>query len=208
MLALTAELVCSALERLIAKALALNINDTPVLTALEGKRLGIQLTELAHPMCLVVSEQAIFVLTDISAADCVLSSSIKTLYQLKQQGSLTELIRQGQLDLTGDIKVAQAFVQLAESLRIDWQTELADYIGDIATHKLVQCGNSLRNKSNFFAQQVSADSSEWLVHEQKLVVTKVELTQLYQNITNTERESAILAQRIERLLTIHQQQLK
>jgi len=194
------ELLCVGIEQAINRAINLNVNDAMNLAVLDGKRLAIQLTEFSMPLCLLVHDTEVFVSTDITDNDCQINASIASLVALKQQGSLTELIRTGQLDVLGELKVAQGFAQLAEALVIDWQSELANYIGDVATHKLVQFSQVAKAKAQFVTQQLVADSSEWLIHEQQLMVTQGELTHFMTQVNNTEHQVKQLHQRIAQLV--------
>jgi len=196
-------LLCSVLETLLNKGVKLNVNKQATLTSLNEKSLTLHLAEFASPITLLITEQYISVLTtpeNDHSADCEISTSLKTLVKLKEsEHSITELIRQEQLDVIGDLKVAQSFSQFLESLEIDWQTELAEQIGDIATHKLVQLSKNLSRKVSFFAEQVQADSQEWLVYEKKLVVTSSELNQFNAGVNKTAEQLRPLEQRIEQL---------
>jgi len=170
------QLLCSVLETLINKALALNLNGTQGLYALEQKCLVVQLTELGFPLSFIVSNNKVLVTSLNEHPDCEINTSVKTLIALKEEQQLTELIKQDKLDITGDIKIAQQFANIAETLNIDWQTELAKHIGDVPTYKLMQLGKQLIKKVDFTTKQVQADSTEWLVHEKRLVVTNSQVS--------------------------------
>ncbi len=187
------------------------MNKQATLTALNNKALTLQIAEFNAPIIVMFSEQHpaqsntayISVLSKQAeefAADCEVSTSLQTLVKLKQaEQSITELIRQDQLDVIGDLKVAQNFAQFMETLEIDWQTELAEQIGDIATHKLVQLSQNIARKVSFFKEQVQADSSEWLVYEKKLVVTGPEIRQHNTNVDNVVAQLSSIENRIVQL---------
>ena len=208
------QLVASALEKTIHKVLSINalsqsrnkIPHNSNLTALNGKTLTVELTELAFPLCFTVVEQKLLV--HGNAADirqnippnyCQINTSIKTLWQLKQEQQLTQLIKQNQLDIKGDLKIAQHFAALFENIDIDWQSELAKHIGDIPTYQLSQFADFIKNKANFTATQISADSTEWLLHEQKLIVTNHELNLFNQSVNHTAEKVALLNKKIDLL---------
>ncbi|MBL4911128.1 MAG: SCP2 sterol-binding domain-containing protein [Alteromonadaceae bacterium] len=183
-----------ALEKIINKALSLNINDNNKLKPLNEKCVTIILDELAFPLSFSVYQQQILVTSLAEHSDCTIITSLKTLKELQKNQQLTELIKQDKLDITGDIKLAQQFVNVAQNLSIDWQSELAKHIGDFATYKLTRLGKNLANKFNFFKNQVQADSGEYLVHEQKLVVTKDKINEFNQQVklVNEQAEQLIL----------------
>lgn len=195
------QVMCAALEAIINKALSLNINSNDQLNSLEQKTLAIKLAELGFPLCLSIDEGTVLVTKLIDRADCTVTTSIKTLQELKKEQQLTELIKQDQLDIEGDIKVAQYFASLAETLDIDWQTELAKHIGDIATHKLVQFSQLVKEKINFANGQIQADSSEYLVHEKRLVVTSSQINHFNLAVSAVQLQTEQVESRFNQLLT-------
>mgnify|MGYP000020562474 FL=1 len=197
------QVLCSALEKIIKQALALNINGNTALTTLNEKSLTILLAELGFPLTLTVINHSILVNADAtvnaSSNNCIITTSLETLWQLKQEQQLTELIKQDKLDLQGDIKIAQQFASLFENIDIDWQSELAKHIGDIPTYQLSQLIGLVHKKATFAARQISSDASEWLIHEKRLLVTNTELSQFNQAVDKTSQAVEQLSQRINQL---------
>ena len=171
----------TSVELIINKVLSLHTGHVD-LKKLEQKSLTIILSELNFPITLTVSSNKILVSSLTERADCTVKTSISTLQALKAEQQLTELIKQDKLALTGDIKIAQQFMHLAENLNIDWQSELAAHIGDMPTHKLVQLGKKVSDKLQFASKQIQADASEYLVHEQRLVVTRSQVDLFNQQV--------------------------
>jgi len=198
------QILCSALEKIIAKTMAMNLSGDGSLLSLEQRSLAVSLDELPFTLIFSVSNKEILVGSvpegELPNPDCHIKSSLKTLKKLKEEQQLTALIKQGELDIDGDIKVAQQFANIAENLEIDWQTELAKHIGDIATYKLVQLVSGLGSKLNFFGKTVQADASEWLVHEKKWVVPYQQVNQFGQQVEQVSNAVNQLSQRVEHLL--------
>jgi len=191
--------LCALLETTINKVLALNVDDLGALLPLEQKTLTVQLAELAFPLSFSVDQQQILVTSLTERSDCQLTSSIASLIALQKEQQITELIKQDKLELSGDIKVAQQFSALFENLAIDWQSELAVHIGDIPTYKLSQFSLWLGDKVKFATKQISADASEWLVHEKRLVVTRSQINSFNRQVTTIDDEVQSLQARVERL---------
>ena len=196
------QVLATALEKTINKVLSLNIHDNSALTDLSEQRLTMVISELAFPLTLSVYQQQILVTStddncnESSINECIIKTSIGTLKELQQTQQLTELIKQDKLDIYGDIKIAQQFASLAQTLEIDWQSELAKHIGDFATYKLTCAGKTLAKKFSFLKKQVQADSSEYIVHEQKLVITKHQLNEFNQAVSQVSEQTDKLAQRL------------
>jgi len=188
----------SSLELVFNKALSLNVNNVE-LRKLAQKTLTINLSELNFPISLSVDNSNILVSGLTERSDCTINTSIKTLQKLKAEQQLTELIKQNKLDLVGDIKVAQQFSTLAENLNIDWQSELANHIGDVPTHKIIQLSKKVSDKFNFVTKQIKADASEYLVHEKRLVVTRSQIAQFNQQVNQVSHQVDEIATRIANL---------
>jgi len=210
--------LCIALENIINKALELNCVDTTVtLEKITQKTLSIHLTEIGFPLSFTINDQAIndqssldipktiqkivLVTTLTECADCSLHTSIKTLIAIKkEQASLTELIKQDKLDVKGDLKIAQQFAHIAENLTVDWQSELAKHIGDVATHKLIQFGRIFKQKLSFAKEQIQADASEYIVHEQRLVVTNSQISHFNLQVDTLTEQTHAVSARLEQLI--------
>jgi ubiquinone biosynthesis protein UbiJ len=197
------QILTSTLEILINKTLTFSTN-TASLEKLTQKTLTLVLEELGFPLSFTVCNTAesptIVVTTLTECADCTINTSISTLRELKAEQQITELIKQDKLDLTGDIKVAQQFASVAENLDIDWQSELANHIGDIPTYKLMQLGKRVSEKVQFATKQIKADTSEYIVHEKRLVVTRSQIDQFNQQVFEASEQVDQLDQRISQLI--------
>jgi len=187
------------LEAIINKALSLNINNVS-LSHLQQKTLTLELTELATAISFTIAEGNVLVSANVERSDCTIQTSIKTLTKLKAQQQLTDLIKQGELDVVGDIKVAQQFASLAEQLEIDWQSELASYIGDVPTHKLLHFGNKITEKVKYTIKQLESDVNEYIVHEKRLVVTSSQIAAFNQGVEQISAHVDNLSARVNQLM--------
>lgn len=194
------QVLCSALEKAINTAISLNIHGTEDLYALEQKTLTVYLAEFSFPLSFSVDNKGILVSTLTERSHCILRSSISSLIELQKEQNITQLIKSEQLDLSGDIKVAQKFAAFFERLTIDWEAEIATQIGDVPTYKLSQFSQWLKNKVQFASTQIQADASEWLVHEKKLVVTSSQLHYFNQQVTQMASDVETLEKRIAHLM--------
>lgn len=197
------QVATAAIELIINKALALNNNKLVSFSAINQKTLTLKLTELAFPLSFTVNSNAsatgIIVRTHVETSDCTISTSINTLKKLKDNQSLTLLIKQGELDVYGDIKLAQQFANIVQSLAIDWQSELARHLGDIPTHKLLQFGNKITKSVSATSKQIGADIGEYLVHEKRLVVTNSQIANFNQQTKDIASKVDTLSARIDML---------
>jgi ubiquinone biosynthesis protein UbiJ len=188
----------TALEAIVNKALVLNSRPLS-LAHLEQKTLTLALSELASPISFIVVDNTILVNALTERSDCTIQTSLRTLKKVKAEQSLTTLIKKGELDVVGDIKVAQQFAALAEQLDIDWQSELAKHIGDVPTHKLLHLGHKITEKVKVTVKQLDSDVSEYVVHEKRLVVTHNQINAFNQGVKQVSSQVEQLSARLNHL---------
>ncbi len=198
------QVATATLEFIINKALALNNNKSVSFAAVAQKMLTLELAELPFTLCFTVNTSAsktvVIVRSCSELSDCTINTSLSTLNKLKANQSLTQLIKQDELDVTGDIKIAQQFANIAQSLEIDWQSELAKQLGDVPTHKLLQFGNKITKSLVGRGKQLEADISEYIVHEKRLVVTRSQINAFNQNTKDVASKVDTLSVRIDKLV--------
>lgn len=189
-------MLCSFIEKVVNALLNMNLSGSASLVALEQKTLVVSLSELNFPLSLTVSDQQLLVTCITERSDCQIDTSLATLKTLKEEQQLTALIKQDKLNIVGDVKVAQQFADVFQQLDIDWQSELAKYLGDVPTYKLLRFNQWLLSKLMFAKQQISADASEWLIHEKRLVVTTGELQHFYHQVQQSQSVVQQIEQRV------------
>lgn len=203
------QVATAGIELMINKSLDLNQNKALSINKLDQKTLTLKLAELSFSLCFTVSAQSksttnngvVIVRAEAGSSDCTINTSLKTLKKLKANQSLTQLIKDDELALAGDIKIAQQFANVAQSLEIDWQSEIAKHLGDVPTHKLLHFGNKMTKSIIATGKQFESDVSEYLVHEQRLLVTKSQIDNFNQKSKEVAKKVDQLSTRINKLFS-------
>lgn len=198
--------LASFLELLVNKAISMDANGEKAIKKLTDKSITLVLEELSTALMFTVSNGKVLVLSPplsetIDEDECVIKTSIRTLIQLKNEQQLTQLIKEDKLDISGDIKNAQHFASFAESLDIDWQSELDKHFTDIGSYKITEIAKGIARKVNFAKSQIEADATEWLVHEKRLIVTSSQISTFNENVTLVSEHAIAIESRIEQLFT-------
>ena len=131
-----------------------------------------------------------------ATAECTITTSLATLNKIRSEHQLIALIKADELDIDGDIKLAQQFAALAENIDIDWGSAIEAQVGDVAAHKLMTLAKKVKEKVSFATSQISADASEYVLHEQRLVVAAAELDRFAEQVTRSQTAIGQLEQRI------------
>ena len=193
--------ICATIEGTLKYLLNKGKYDEVAMNKIVDKRLSILVSDIGMHICLQASTHGILVTTIDEHADCTITTSIKSLNELKQGGSLTQLIKQDQLDIDGDIKVAQQYATFFESISFDIASELANQIGDVPTHLLSRIAKSGLKKVKFAKKQISEDATQWLVHERKWLATSFELNSFAKDVASVSQSFDQLDARLNKLVT-------
>lgn len=163
------------IERCLNDLLALDDASEERLQSLQGKRLRVELEELGQPLTAAVhGRQVVLSSADTDSVDCTIRTRLAVLPELQDTANITRLIKADALDIDGDIMLAQQFSQLFLKLDIDWETQLAQRIGDVPAHWL----GSVFKRSQSWLKQQTKDQQQWLqevlVEEKRVLVGKTE----------------------------------
>ncbi|MGS2719455.1 ubiquinone biosynthesis accessory factor UbiJ [Paraglaciecola aestuariivivens] len=198
-----AQLISAGIELALNQLLKLDPQSNQRLTKLKGKSLEVKVKELPWPLLFSFSEQIdLMALTppqaeQSSTADCLIELDLDTLPKLKDTSQLTQLIQQQQLNLVGDIYVAQTFSSLIKDLDIDWEEHLSHYIGDVAAHQSFSTARSVIDATKQQLEQGSKSLGQRLTQSDSLAVSQQEVADFSQQVNTlrsaTERLEARLA---------------
>ena len=110
-----------------------------------------------------------------------------------------EKIGAGDIEINGNVGLAQQFQSILKNMEIDWEEYLSQYLGDITVHKV---GNFLRGMSQFAkasGKTIGMDISEYLRYEKEVLLDKSELDEFNHSVDKLRNDVERLQKRIERL---------
>ena len=182
-------LVCGLLETGVNKLHQLDNGAKQKRKALDGTIIGVSLKEINKPLYFVISQQQIDVLSRYEGqADCFIRLNFLALAELQDNHKLTSLIKSGQLEVDGDIKIVQQFALLLTEMDIDWEEHLSSKVGDLVAHKLVyhakQCKKHVFKQSNKVKHQLA----EVITEELKLAPGPLEVAYFCDQVSDLEKQ--------------------
>lgn len=167
---------------------------------LKGKILRIELKELDSPLILAFSDKQIDVLSQWEdSADCTVATRIAVLPQIRDRQRLTALIKQGDLEVHGDIQVVQHLVSLIHLADFDPAELLAPWIGDIPAEGVSQFlrgGARFLKKRAEHSQRYLADA---MTEEWRLAPGRLETVWFIDEVSAIADEVESLEKRMARL---------
>ena len=196
-------LVCGFIETGVNKLHQLDSSATEKRKALDGTIISVALKEIDKPLYFIISQQQVDILSRYEGqADCAIRVNFMALIALQDNHQLTHLIKTGQLEVDGDIKLVQQFAQLLTEMQIDWEELLASKMGDLVAHKLVyhakRCKQQLCKQANRVEQQLS----EIITEELKLAPGPLEVAYFCEQVNDTDKQLAHLEKRMARLIDL------
>ncbi|QTH63027.1 SCP2 sterol-binding domain-containing protein [Psychrosphaera ytuae] len=169
------------------------------LKKLNNKSLSVELTDLSVNLTVKVFDNKVFVSGQSEPADCVIKTSLDGLQKLSDAAQITAMIRQGQLDLEGDLHVAQGFSGLLMDNDIDWQEWLSEYLGDAMTFKLSQ---AIKKQKTHWARKkrdLDYTAQSALVDELRVTPDRIEVERFVADVDQLNAQTERLTLEIQKL---------
>ncbi len=202
-MALTPTLLLAAAERTLNGLLARDPAAPSRLARLAGQRLLLRLEHPELALAIHFHGGGLDLLRPDDPAeeayDAVVEVDAETLGALLGGASMERLMFQGRLAVRGRIPLLEATRDLLLDLDLDWEGELARWLGDIPAHSLAE---GLRRLGRFglrTREEFCADLSEYLVEEARLLPGRPQLEVLRDHLTELEVASDRLEARLARL---------
>lgn len=171
------QLIIALIESVLNQAIKLSPQLHTSLSAIKHKTLQLNIKDWQQAFILLYTgEKFIILTTDEKQADCIICASIDTLLELKDPAKITKLIREGKLDLEGDIQLAQAYSNAFSKIEIDWPEQLSSYLGDGMSHRVTLGVKTLHNQQQKLVEKLKATTAHTLQDELKVAMHPIELT--------------------------------
>jgi len=171
------QLIIALIESILNQAMKLSPQLHDDLRAIKHKKLQLSIKNWQQDFILLYTgEKFIILTTDEKQADCIICASIETLLELKDPAKITKLIREGKLDLEGDIQLAQTYSSALSKVDIDWPEQLSHFFGDGMSHRVTQSVKSLHTQQQKLLEKLKSTTQHTLQDELKIAMHPIELT--------------------------------
>jgi ubiquinone biosynthesis protein UbiJ len=147
---------------------------------LTGKSVAIVIRELAR-FRVSSNGQTLAVSRDASPADATIAGGPLSLLALAGE-SAQAVLQRGDVTISGDTEVAEAFRELARLLRPDLEEELALVVGDVPAHQLGRLARLTAGFGRKAADTTLRNLAEYLGHERADLVPRHEGEQFLRGV--------------------------
>jgi ubiquinone biosynthesis accessory factor UbiJ len=197
------EIVINALETAINHYLFLDEATPDRLQKLRGKTVKISFKHTNFNLFLQFSPERVYLLTHSEVSPHVtLTGTPLTFASLWQKSRANQTVTNQDLDMMGDVAVAENLNGLFRQLDIDWEGQFAKLFGDVFAH---QVGQFARNAGDWVASTkntLEKNFTEYIQEEKRLLPTSIELN-AFLSMVDTTRDDVERAQaRLDRLLKV------
>ena len=200
---LTPTLLLAGIERSLNALLARDLASPGRLAQLAGKRLLLRLEHPSLALLLSFHPHGIDLLrqddADESIADTVVELDSETLGELLGGESLERLMFRGKLAVRGRVHLLEEVRDLFFDLEIDWEAELAHWLGDVPAHTLAEGLRRMARWGLRAQQEMRADIAEYVFEEARLLPGRQQLENLRDHLTELDIATDRLEARLARL---------
>ncbi|MEQ6889327.1 SCP2 sterol-binding domain-containing protein [Halomonas sp. CS7] len=207
-MSLSPTLLLAGLERTLNALLARDPAAPSRLARLAGQRILLRLERPALALALHFHPAGIDLLRpdlsdetafDEAGFDAVVELDAETLGELLGGAPIERLMFQGKLAVRGRTHLLEATRDLLFDLDLDWEGELARWLGDMPAHSLAEGVRNLSQWGLRTRQELCADVGEYVFEEARLLPGRHQLEALRDHMTELEIATDRLEARLARL---------
>ncbi len=198
-----APLMSACLELVSNHYLSLDENSSKRLSKLSGKVVAVQITPLPTIYFNIESHQLDVLNHFEGQSDSQLKASVFSAVKLRDPNRLPELIKSGEVELTGDIRVIQQFAALFSDVEPDFEEKLSTLIGDAPAHLLVHQLQKLVEMIRVSSAQSVAKGAELAIEEWRIGVGKTEFNDFSCDISALKSQLNQFEARLKQLAARH-----
>jgi len=186
-----------------AKLLNRNIQEsTPareLCAELAGTVVAVRVSDTALAAYFIVDDEAVDVVAATSQdPDVLISGSLITLASLAGQSG-TAAVRDGSLDIAGDVALAGQFQQLLSFARPDIEEELSNIVGDAAAHRLGEIARGFGRWGREASSTMGANIREYLQEESRDAPSRYEVEKFSADVDELRDDVDRVEARLNRL---------
>ncbi len=190
----------AVVEQALNRYLALDPEGAAALDALAGRLIAIEVKGFGTRVTVIPGVRGLQLFGDYDAApDCLIRGTPLGLARMGMAERKETQLVSGEVEITGDTALAQAFSAALARLDVDWEEQLARVIGDPFAHRV---GNQFRAAERWgqrTSASMTANLTEYLQEERRLVPTRYEVEAFLSQVDTLRDDVERMAARVERL---------
>ena len=168
--------------------------------ALQSKIIQLHINSLDINIYSLVGTDDIQLLGEYAGTpDATISGSLASLVRLSQSKDSASAMLESDVEILGDMRVAEGFSRMLSEASIDWEELLSKIVGDIPAY---QAGSTVRKSNEWVSETIDAmkhNVAEYLSEESRMVPAKAEVAQFMEAVDDLRMASDRLEARLKLL---------
>ena len=190
-----------ALESMINRLLSLDRETLDDLGGLSGKVIRLELINTGQPVIsLIVRERAIEVDTEYAGTGDVLirGTPLDLLVYMRSSSGDRSAVT-GNMEIRGDLGLAQDFQRLLRRFEVDWEEQAARLVGDTLARKAANVARMNADFLRHLKNKIELDLSEYALYEKEILPDRDEIEHFNHSVDKLRDDLERLKQRVYRL---------
>ena len=176
-------------ETMINQALKADLDHALLLKPLHGKSLLIDITDWKLKILMLPIQDKIHVRINTDEhADATMKAPLRPFIAFAKEANKPGAFQQHKLQVSGDLGTLQAYQTFFQQLNLDWEVLLASLIGNTAAAGIGKSLKKLMGWQKQAFQSTCADVTEYLQEEQRLLVSKEEVEDFYEDLAQLRQD--------------------
>jgi ubiquinone biosynthesis protein UbiJ len=197
-------MLTSTLENVLNRGLPRSPRARQLCKELEGRRVGVDISGLTRFIVESTGDTLRLTRDASAAADAEIAGGALSLLALASE-SPEAVLQRGDVQIRGDVDLAQKFRELALLLRPDLEEELSKVIGDVPAHQIGRFARAAFGWTRNAASTTVRNAAEYFAHERQHLVPRAEGDQylkgvdtLRENVDRIEARIELLSRKLTR----------
>jgi len=190
----------SLLELASNKALQYDVDGSSKLKKLQGKTMALHIQKLDLTISVTPQSEGLELSNQpTDSVDVTLSATPGALIKISRDGLENAELEPGELEISGDPIVGQRFAQVMSDLNIDWESMLADQIGDAPAKTVSFVATQTKEFAVESRSRLHEFVSDLIQNDMKVAANKDDVERFLDSVDNIRADTDRLAAKLERL---------
>ena len=170
------------------------------LVKLQGKTMTLHIKSLEQSLSITPYPEGLEFSNDVpEQVDVTLSATLSALIKISRDGMENAELEAGELEIQGDPIIGQRFAQIIADLNIDWESLLAEQIGEAPAKLISVSATQAREFAKESQSQIKSMLSRLLTDDLDLVAEKSDVEHFLDDVDELRADVDRLAVRIKRI---------
>lgn len=195
----------SAIETAFNAWLKLDGEALPRFSELDGKIIRFHITGLELNLYFLPAVSGIQVLGNYpdeeqgGIIDATIHGSPMALIRLSTSSNAGEAMLKSDIEIEGDMRVAETFSAILRDVNIDWEELLSKLVGDVVAHQASQATNNIAGWLKGNTEAMKQNTAEYLSEESGLSPAEAEISEYMDQVDTIRMDVDRLEARVKNL---------